>query len=63
MSYLPTERLRYASGHVHINDDGTYEYIGEVSDEFKERFAKDWAERLKEIEELNKKGYIIFPSL
>ena len=65
MSYLPTEKLRYASGKVHICDeyDGTYRYIGDVSDEFKKRFEKDWQERMKEIDELRKKGYIIPYSL
>ena len=63
MPYFPTEKLRYASGHVHINYDGTYMLDDDVSEEFQKRFEKDWQERMKEIDELRKKGYIIPYSL
>ena len=63
MPYFPTKKLEYASGYVWINTDGTYCMDEQAPDDVKKRFEKDWPKRLKEVDELRKKGYIIPYSL
>ncbi|MDP4152609.1 MAG: hypothetical protein Q8865_04085 [Bacillota bacterium] len=48
--------FEYAAGYYMILPDDTIYFKPDTPEDIKERFTKDWAEHLKEVEERHKNG-------